>query len=374
MVMKKRAYAWFLVMALAAFLPACGGEGDGESDGDAGEAEIAQDPDAGDGADAWDAGDDPVAEIVPDGLPETAARAADDGAAEPDAPPGNDFRVVGYYPSWQDGVSEIQFEYLTHINYAFILPTSSGGLTGLADTSLLDELVGLAHARGVLVSISVGGWNDGDDSAFHALAAGAGTRTAFVGSIADFVADHDLDGADIDWEYPDPDESAGQYVLLMEELAGTLHGSGKILTAAVVAGPWNGDGILDAVFDAVDFLNLMAYDGGTPHSPYSLAEQSLDYWRGRGLPQNKAVLGVPFYGRSPYTPYRDLVDMDPDAPNKDQVGDIHYNGIPTIQAKTALAADEGSGIMIWELSMDTDDETSLLRAIYEAIPTDWTLP
>jgi chitinase len=365
--MKSRTWPWILVITLATGPAACGGGGDGESDGDTGEAEIAQDPDAADALDvldALDSGDDPIAEIVPDGPPDA------EPDMEPDAPPAGDFRVVGYYPSWVASVSEIRFEYLTHVNYAFILPTSVGGLTGLDDTSLLDELVGLAHAGAVLVSISVGGWNDGDDSAFHALASDAGTRTAFVENLAAFVADHDLDGADIDWEYPDPGESADQYVLLMDELASTLHGEGKLLTAAVVAGPWNGDGVLDAVFDVVDFLNLMAYDGGTPHSPYSLAEQSLDYWRGRGLPQGKTVLGVPFYGRSPYTPYRELVDMDPEAPYKDQVGDIYYNGIPTIQAKTALAADEGSGIMIWELTMDTTDETSLLRAIYEAIPSD----
>ena len=139
--------------------------------------------------------------------------------------------------------------------------------------------------------------------------------------------------------------------------------------------PWIGRWLVeDAVFGIVDFLNLMAYDGGTPHSPYSLAEQSLGYWRGRGLPQAKAVLGVPFYGRDPYTAYQDLVAMDPDAPNKDQVGDVYYNGIPTIQQKTQLAASDGAGIMAWELSMDTLDETSLLRAIDEAIPDGWTMP
>ena len=375
--MKSCIFSWALGLVLAAFLPACddggGGEGDGDTTADPdapdqrddGEGEIAADPDA---------VGDPDGEIAPDGPPDVADVPGDPDASEPDAPPGDEFRVVGYYPSWVDGVSEIRFEYLTHVNYAFILPTRSGGLTGLDDTSRLDELVGLAHAAGVLVSISVGGWNDGDDSAFHDLADDAGTRTAFVDNLAAFVADHGLDGADIDWEYPDPGDSADQYVLLMDELATRLHDDGKILTAAVVAGPWNGDGIADEVFGIVDFLNLMAYDGGTPHSPYSLAEQSLDYWRGRGLPQGKAVLGVPFYGRDPYTSYADLVAMDPDAPSKDQVGDIHYNGIPTIQAKTALAAGDGSGIMIWELSMDTTDETSLLRAIHEAIPPGWSLP
>lgn len=86
------------------------------------------------------------------------------------------------------------------------------------------------------------------------------------------------------------------------------------------------------------------------------------------------MLGVPFYSRDPYTSYADLVAQDPQAPFKDQVGTVYYNGIATIQAKTALAASEGAGIMIWELSMDTADDTSLLRAIHEAIPPGWTPP
>jgi GH18 family chitinase len=50
------------------------------------------------------------------------------------------------------------------------------------------------------------------------------------------------------------------------------------------------------------------------------------------------------------------------------VGDIRYNGLDTIRKKTALAARKGGGIMIWELSQDTGDATSLLKAIREAAP------
>ncbi len=59
------------------------------------------------------------------------------------------------------------------------------------------------------------------------------------------------------------------------------------------------------MFDLVDFLNIMAYDGpGQNHSSYEFAEEALNYWRQRGLPQNKTVLGVPFYSRPGEVPYR----------------------------------------------------------------------
>jgi GH18 family chitinase len=48
-------------------------------------------------------------------------------------------------------------------------------------------------------------------------------------------------------------------------------------------------------------------------------------------------------------------------------GMVFYNGIPTIQAKTQLALQRASGIMIWELSQDTMDETSLLNAIFQTV-------
>ena len=135
----------------------------------------------------------------------------------------------------------------------------------------------------------------------------------------------------------------------------------------MVCGDYLGSSIAAEVFDAIDFLNLMAYDGGTPHSPYSYAVSCLEYWRSRGLSIDKTVLGVPFYGRSPYMSYRDIVALDPTAPEKDQVGDVHYNGIPTMKAKTSLAMTEATGIMMWELSQDTTDETSLLGAIDEVV-------
>ena len=46
---------------------------------------------------------------------------------------------------------------------------------------------------------------------------------------------------------------------------------------------------------------------------------------------------------------------------------VYYNGLATIKRKTDLAQARGGGIMIWELTQDTGDNTSLLRAVAEAL-------
>ncbi|HEY0711276.1 MAG TPA: glycosyl hydrolase family 18 protein [Polyangia bacterium] len=282
------------------------------------------------------------------------------------------FKVVGYFASWSGGVEHVQWNRLTHVNFAFVVPTREGGLKPVGGLTHLPALVKAGKAHKVPVSIAVGGWNDGDDSAFEHIAVRPELRAAFVRNLLDFVARHQLDGVDIDWEYPEEGASAAGFLALMKDLRAALAPQGKLLTAAVVSLGYYGAGIPDGAFALVDFLNIMAYDaddGGEKlvhHSPYDFAERSLRYWLQRGLPKEKAILGVPFYGKKPFTAYRKLVARDPEAPKKDQVGEIRYNGIATIKRKTALARAEGGGIMIWELSDDTHDGTSLLKAISEA--------
>ncbi|WP_025145632.1 glycosyl hydrolase family 18 protein [Pedobacter jeongneungensis] len=280
---------------------------------------------------------------------------------------GTSFRVVGYMPSWAGAVNQIQFSKLTHVNYAFVLPNSTGGLQPVENPSKLQSLVSSGHAAGVKVLIAVGGWNNGNDSAFESLAANSTYRTNFTNNMISFVSQYNLDGVDIDWEYPDNGSSANNYTLLMQQLSTALHNNGKLLTAAVVSE--NGGSIQNAVFTAVDFLNLMAYDGGgANHSTYNYAVNSINYWQGRGLSAAKTTLGVPFYGRSSssYLDYKDILAQG-GSPNSDTFGNIGYNGIPTIKSKTNLAYDRTGGIMIWDLNADATGGNSLLSAINEAI-------
>ncbi|MET0132636.1 MAG: glycosyl hydrolase family 18 protein [Kibdelosporangium sp.] len=281
----------------------------------------------------------------------------------------NGFRSVGYMPSWSGDVASIQYTKLTHINYAFALPNSNGTLQAIPSPGKLTQLVSLGHNNGVKVSLAIGGWNDGNDSAFEALAGNAGSRTTFVNAVIGAVNQYNLDGIDIDWEYPDPGTSGNNYTALMQQLSTELHNRGKILTAAVVSEGGTANGVQPAVFGYVDFLNIMAYDGGNPHAGYDWSIQSANFWKSRGLPASKTVLGVPFYSRPGYLTYAQLVAMDPANANRDCVNangaQQCYNGIPTIKRKTQWAMANAGGIMNWELSQDTTGSTSLVSAIYE---------
>ena len=145
----------------------------------------------------------------------------------------------------------------------------------------------------------------------------------------------------------------------------------KLITTAVVSHGATGEGVLPETFEIFDFVNIMAYDGGEPHSSIGLAEDSFAYWLNRGLPPEKAVLGVPFYAHPNFTPYWKIIKQDPQAAYLDEfeyLGAIlDYNGIPTIQEKTALAMERGSGVMIWTLEYDSQDENSLVLAINQAL-------
>jgi chitinase len=281
----------------------------------------------------------------------------------------NGFRSVGYLPSWAGDVNAVQYSKLTHINYAFVLPNSTGTLQGVPSPSKLSSLVSLAHNNGVKVSLSIGGWNDGNDSAFEALAGNAGGRTNFVNGVVGLVNQYNLDGVDIDWEYPDPGQSGNNYTALMQQLSTEMHNRGKLLTAAVVSEGGTANGVQPAVFNAVDFLNIMAYDGGSPHANYDWSINAANFWKSRGLPAAKTVLGVPFYSRPGYLTYSQLVAMNPANANLDCVNangaQQCYNGLPTIKRKTQWAMANAGGIMNWELSQDTTGSTSLVSAIYE---------
>lgn len=291
-----------------------------------------------------------------------------------------DFRIIAYTTAWSElNPDSIRYDLLSHINYSFLVPASDGGLEPLENPSHLQSLVKNAHEKDVEVFISIGGWDLGDgggvDTRFELLAADPASRSAFIGNVVNFVETYQLDGVDMDWEYPDARTNSGQtkpssehFYELMLELDAALEQTGKQLTMAVVGNnPRIGAGIPSKVFEVVDWVNIMAYDnpGGGHHSSYEHAVECLDYWRNkRGLPKEKTVLGLPFYGKYPGTDYKVLVKMDPDAPQKDQVNDILYNGPATMRAKTRLAGERASGVMFWELSQDVrDPEISLLKAI-----------
>src|SRR5688572_9561843 len=169
--------------------------------------------------------------------------------AQPRAP-----RVIGYYAEWKKHfpVEKIPADKLTHVNYAFAIVTD--GKIALRDPEQarinFPKLAELKKKHPKLRTlISVGGWADSEGFSDAALT--EESRRTFATSCADFVREHQLDGVDIDWEFPvsggekgnvERPEDKRNFTLLLETLRKTLDerpkadGERFLLTIAAPAG------------------------------------------------------------------------------------------------------------------------------------------
>jgi GH18 family chitinase len=286
---------------------------------------------------------------------------AEEAPAQPAPAP---FRIVGYCQP--QTASSFTFGELTHVFYAFATPRGDGSIELPGDPAVLRDLVQRAHAAGVAVSLSVGGWMDGDDAPFHALAAAPLSRARFASELRKLVDAFSLDGADIDWEFPEA-ESASDFTALFAAVREALD-EGTQLTAAVGAHENSAAGVTSDVLPYVSFLAIMAYDAeGDNHAPFELARESLAMWRKKGFPADKLVLGLPLYSRPHFLPFWEIVQRDQDNADRDELRGETYNGRPTIIAKTQLAMAQAGGVMVWELGQDARDEYSLVRTIASTV-------
>ncbi len=303
----------------------------------------------------------PPTEAVPT---ETAVPTA---TPEPEEP----FRVIAYLTS-AIIPETIPYDKLTHINYSFLIPNADGTFNTIVNGWKLKQIAEEAHAADVEVIISVGGW--GWEKQFEQMAANAETRAAFVDNLVAFVDEYDLDGADIDWEYPQAGEQEEHFTLLIRALREAM--PDKVLTTAVVSHGVNGEGISDETLETFDFINVMTY-AGPEHGTMEQYERGFTYWEERGVPADKLVMGVPFYGLPQDVIYRKAVEADPALAYVDEFewngSMVFHNGIPTIQKKTEMAMEDGGGIMFWTLDHDSfDEELSLLTAIDDVVKGDMT--
>jgi chitinase len=240
-------------------------------------------------------------------------------------------RVIIAYVFVEDRLldpAEIAAEKLTHINYAFANIKDGRVVEGFArDAENFKVLAGLrARHPHLRLLVSVGGWTWSGGFSDAALTPEA--RRRFVESAVDFVRRHDLDGFDVDWEYPGlpgfgnthRPEDKENFTALMSELRAALDRDGArrkrklLLTLAAGASPdFLAHTEMDKVAAVSDFVNLMTYDFRTSdpiaghHAnlylhPADAKKRSVDSavrdFIAAGVPPAKVVVGVPFYGRA----------------------------------------------------------------------------
>jgi len=275
----------------------------------------------------------------------------------------SNFLIIGYLPDYRE-LNPKWGKCLTDIIYFSAEPQADGNLnTDRLNENILQGLREMQVNYGTRTFISIGGWERSDQ--FAAMAAHEQTRKHFVDSLAKYINQNNLNGADFDWEFPQNETEFQNYILLLKEAHADFQPKGLILSVAL--SPDSEFPLTD--FSVVDRIHIMSYDRGPQHSTYEQAVQDLQTFLDAGLPREKLILGVPFYGREMASPhnestYAEIIEQYHPSPTMDKVNGIYFNGLATIQKKTCLALNENiGGIMIWELGQDTTDNTSLLQAI-----------
>ncbi|MEO9533140.1 MAG: glycosyl hydrolase family 18 protein [Crocinitomicaceae bacterium] len=271
--------------------------------------------------------------------------------------------VIGYYPGWQwydrnklVRPETIDYDQYSIINYAFLYPLPDGqiqitdpwgdknlllgsinwGVAPAGYDSAYDlgnpdyhnpgtSIVHHAHMNNTDILISIGGWTLSSD--FPAIAADPVKRANFAHWCNEVIRMYDVDGIDIDWEYPGYEPHNGgpadmvNYTLLLKEVRDSLDviDQDLMLTAAFGAASDRMDDIeWNEMVATLDFINLMSYDFFGAFSPstnhnsplYTPAEGDPTFncnsaierlINDHNVPSDMINLGVAFYGRTAKT-------------------------------------------------------------------------
>ena len=307
--------------------------------------------------------------------------------------------VIAYVTSWSSVIPDPA--HITHINYAFGHVTNSFDGVRIDNPERLKAMVALKEVKPELkVMLSVGGWGSGR---FSEMAATDANRKAFAKDCLRVVEEFGLDGIDIDWEYPTSDaagisaspEDTDNFTLLMKELRKALPAD-KLLTIASVATAEYVN--FKEVIQYLDFVNIMTYDmaSAPKHhsgmyrsemSPGITCEEGILAHFEAGVPMEKLVFGMPFYGRASgalkgFNDYKSLIQLPTDkftaewddtakAPYLVEVASGNvvctYDDPRSIAIKCDYIAEKGmKGAMYWDYDGDTEDHT-LARAVWDGV-------
>jgi chitinase len=223
---------------------------------------------------------------------------------------------------------EIDAQKLTRINYAFANINNGVIVDGFpsdaANFAALDALKQQNPSLTVLVS--VGGWLWSGNFSDAVLT--KQSRETFINSVGAFIEKYNLDGLDIDWEYPGQvgagnrfrPEDKQHYTAVLKELRQRFGQEEKTLHRRLYLSVATGSDMdflehteMDKAQKYVDTVNLMAYDyyepGSEPTTGHNAplftdpldpkhvsADASVRAYEQAGVPADKIVLGVPFYG------------------------------------------------------------------------------
>lgn len=313
--------------------------------------------------------------------------------------------IAYYYP--KEEVKTSNLEKIDYINYSF------GKIEGtniiIPNEQRFQEVLSLRQL-GVKINLAIGGW--GADGFSEALMEKM-SRNKLINSIMDIIKKYNLDGIDLDWEYPT--SSAGQIksdpkdrdnlTTFCEELSKTMKNYRKdlVLTMAIIANDSFYD--LKALSNYIDYFNVMTYDYALSHiathhtnlygNSLISCHNHIQYLSNL-IPKSKLILGAAFYGRYgtfekerklgarlstslvngyiSYTKINENLENNIWIESFDESSKasyiisgnlfVTYDSKRSIYEKTKYIFEQDlGGIMFWELSLDTTGD--LIKVISE---------
>src|SRR5258705_1943822 len=239
--------------------------------------------------------------------------------------------IIGYVGGFRGLIAtdSIDVWRLSHINYAFVdIKDNRAWLHNEAtDTVNLRKLSELKKINPALkILISIGGWSWSKNFS-DAVLTDTSTRN-FALSAVSIVSKYNLDGIDIDWEYPGMigdsnmyrPEDKEHYTILFKDLreglnslSQTTHMKYYVTTAVGGSQDYIDHTEMDKVQQYTDYINVMSYDyagGSDPISGHHTnlytssadsnqysAHRSIQAFIAAGVPPAKIVIGIAFYGK-----------------------------------------------------------------------------
>ena len=226
----------------------------------------------------------------------------------------NDKQIVTcYYYGSFNGLREVDYETIDIINYSFAQiskNTDNVKTTFYINTSGAGSIdkVSMVHRYGVKVCLSLGGWHT-DSSFWDTYSEACSTeenRKQVANSILEVLEKYQLDGIDLDWEYPKAKDK-NNFTLLMKEIYETLKSKdeGYLISAAVPCGAWAMERYdYKTLNNYMDYFYIMTYDldddgsGNVKHlTNLSTAKVGANVLINAGVKSSKVVIGIAFYAR-----------------------------------------------------------------------------
>ena len=304
--------------------------------------------------------------------------------------------VLAYVTSWSSIMPDPN--YVTHINYAFGHVNETFNGVTIDNEARLRSIADLKKGKSSLkVILSIGGWESGG---FSEMAMTESTRKSFATDCKRVIDQFNLDGIDIDWEYPTSSDAGissspkdkDNFNLLMQEIRDAI-GKNKYLSFASTADAKYYD--LKDLVNIVNFVNIMMYDTDNPPYHQSAlhrsgmvrnisADEAINKHIAGGMPAKKLILGIPFYGRGTggtTVAYKDISQLlaQGDLEKWDDVAKAPYlenatgetvfvyDNAQSIGFKCEYLLQQGlRGAMYWEYSQD-DSEGTLRKAVWNGI-------